>query len=300
MRNGLSALNKLSNHFKASPKIPKYCGGLRPPQRFWVSYFMLFHIHLIETKDRSNLWNSLAIHTRLLCIFLLVFAIALTPIGRWQTWVIYGMASLPILYWSQVDLTLLIKRMAIESAFIGIILLGTLFRGGEDVLWQWGWLRITTKGLVILGSVSIKAFLSLLLLNILTLSTSVPLLLQALGTLKMPPLLISIFASMYRYIGVLTNEFKAMRRAATARNFDLRNLYNHQRGDRPWQRQVLGNMLGVLFIRTYDRGDRIYQAMLARGYQGGGVVTKSAAGGWRDRVALASILLVILLGQVQK
>ncbi|NMF59897.1 cobalt ECF transporter T component CbiQ [Pseudanabaena yagii] len=267
---------------------------------------MLLHIPLLEThghlsphhRDRFNFWASLAVHTHLLCIFLLVFAIALTPIGRWWTWAIYGIATLPILYWSKVDLRILIKRMAIEFAFISVILVGTLFRGGGQILWQWRWLQITTNGLTVLGSVGIKAFLSLLLLNILTLSTSVPLLLQALVTLKMPPLLISILASMYRYIGVLTNEFKAMHRAATARNFAPQNLYNYQRGDRAWQRQVLGNMLGVLFIRTYDRGDRIYQAMLARGYQGIPVVTESTSGGWRDRLAIGCIIIVILSGQV--
>ncbi|PZV12160.1 MAG: cobalt ECF transporter T component CbiQ [Pseudanabaena sp.] len=267
---------------------------------------MLLHIHLIESSDRLsqsqsdrlNLWNRLAVNTRLICIFLLVFAIALTAMGKWWTWTLYGAVSLPILYWSQVDLRLLGKRMAIELAFISVILLGTLFRGGGQILWQWGWLQITTNGLVILGSVSVKAFLSLLLLNILTLSTSVPLLLQALVTLKVPPLLVSIIASMYRYILVLTNEFKAMRRAATARNFAPQNIYNHQRHDRPWQRQVLGNMLGVLFIRTYDRGDRIYQAMLARGYQGTPVMIESAASSWGDRLTIGCVMIVIVIGQV--
>lgn len=249
-------------------------------------------------KPSINVWNRLAVHTRLICIFLLVFAIALTPMGRWWTWVLYGAMALPILYWSQVDLRMLSKRMAIELAFISVILLGTLFRGGGHILWQWGWLQITTNGLMILGSVSIKAFLSLLLLNILTFSTSVPLLLQALVTLKMPPILVSILASMYRYIGVLTNEFNAMHRAATARNFAPKNLYNHQRHDRPWQRQVLGNMLGVLFIRTYDRGDRIYQAMLARGYQGTPIMLESATVNWCDRMAIGCVMIVIIVGQV--
>ncbi|MCA6605792.1 MAG: cobalt ECF transporter T component CbiQ, partial [Pseudanabaena sp. M007S1SP1A06QC] len=110
---------------------------------------MLLHIPLLETHDpklpyncdRCNFWNSLAIHTRLLCIFLLVFAIALTPIGKWWTWAIYGMTTLPILYWSKVDLGILIKRMAIEFAFISVILIGTLFRGGGQILWQWRWMQ---------------------------------------------------------------------------------------------------------------------------------------------------------------
>lgn len=267
---------------------------------------MLLHTPLIEVRDRLsphrsdrlNIWMSLAVHTRVLCVFLLVFAIALTSMGRWWTWAIYAIATLPILYWSRIDFGILIRRMAIELAFISVILLGTLFRSGGDVIWQWGWIQITTHGLTILASVSIKAFLSLLLLNTLTLSTSVPLLLQALVNLKIPPLLVSILASMYRYIGVLTSEFKAMRRAATARNFAAKNIYDRHRQDHAWQRQVLGNMLGVLFIRTYDRGDRIYQAMLARGYQGIPVVNEISSSDWCDRLAIGCVMIVILVGQV--
>ena len=267
---------------------------------------MLLHIPLVECgdrlsphhSDRLNFWTSLAVHTRLLCIFLLVFAIALTPIGRWWTWAIYAIATLPIIYGSKVDFRILLKRMVIEFAFISVILLGTLFRNGGQLLWQWGWLQITTNGLTTLASVSIKAFLSLLLLNILTLSTSIPLLLQAMVTLKTPPLLVSILASMYRYINVLSHEFNAMRCAAKSRNFAPKNLYARQRQDHVWQRQVLGNMLGVLFIRTYDRGDRIYQAMLARGYQGVPTVIESKSGGWRDRIVLGCVMLIILFGQI--
>ncbi len=267
---------------------------------------MLFHIHPFpndspspSSRDRLNFWQQTSVHIRLLCTLLLVMAIALTPIGKWWTWAWYGLPVLIILYWSQVDLGILAKRMAIELLFANVIFLGVLFRSGGTVVWQWGWLQITTNGLTILGSVSIKSFLSLLLLNILTLSTPIPSLLQALIILKMPPLLVSIMAAMYRYMAVLSNEFQSMRRAATARNFDAKNLLSSRKQvDRRWQRQVLGNMLGMLFIRTYYRGDRIYQAMLARGYQGMPRVIKMDANRsiWRDRLALGSVMIVILIG----
>ena len=257
-------------------------------------------------SDRLNFWNQVSVHIRLLCTLLLVIAIALTPIGKWWTWAWYGLPVLMILYWSQVDLGILAKRMAIELLFASVVLVGVLFRGGGTVVWQWGWLQITTNGLIVLGSISIKSFLSLLLLNILTLSTPIPSLLQALIILKMPPLLVSIMASMYRYIAVLSNEFQAMRRAATARNFDAKNLLSrrqqpnkiNQKIDRRWQRQVLGNMLGMLFIRTYYRGDRIYQAMLARGYQGIPRMIKldKQRSIWRDRLALGGTMIVIAIG----
>ena len=267
---------------------------------------MLFHIYPLPSdrqppspRDRLNFWEQTSVHIRLLCTLLLVVAIALTPIGKWWTWAWYGLPVVMILYWSQIDLGILVKRMAIELLFASVVFVGVLFRDGGSVIWQWGWLKITTNGLTVLGSVSIKSFLSLLLLNILTLSIPIPSLLQALIILKMPPLLVSIMAAMYRYMAVLSNEFQAMRRAATARNFDTRNLLPFQKQiDRRWQRQVLGNMLGMLFIRTYYRGDRIYQAMLARGYQGIPRVIKLDANRsiWRDRLALGGVMIVIVIG----
>lgn len=257
-----------------------------------------FHSHLddgIGDSTGSGLWHNLAIQTKLVCTLMTVFAIAFTPNGRWGTWLVYGVVLICLLKISEVSVSKLVKRMAIESAFMSTVLLGTLFRGGGEVLWAWGSLQITTIGLMILGSVSCKAALSLLILNILTLSTSIPTLLHGLIVLRTPTLLVAILASMYRYIYVLVDEFAAMRRAAASRNFYGLNIW--VRKQRDWQRQVLGNTIGMLFIRTYDRGDRIYQAMLARGYQGVPLVLETPPIGQRDFVALNLTLVVVLIGQ---
>ncbi|MDP8964504.1 MAG: cobalt ECF transporter T component CbiQ [Cyanobacteriota bacterium] len=252
---------------------------------------MLLHVgafHLDINSKQSTLWHSLAPRTRLLCTLLLVFANALTPNGRWLTWAIYAVGVLGVILLSRVTLLVLLKRIAVEFAFISVVILGTLFREGGAVLWSWGPLKITTVGLVILGSVALKALLSLLMLNVLTLTTSISALLNALVALRTPPLLVAILASMYRYINVLIGEFNAMRRAAESRNL---------LGSNRWQRLVVGNMIGSLFIRTYERGERVHQAMLARGYQGVPPVEKVPKGGRRDIVALTLTVILALLGQ---
>jgi cobalt/nickel transport system permease protein len=252
---------------------------------------MLLHIgalHLDVDSKQSTIWHSLAAHTRLLCTLIFVFAITLTPNGHWLTWGIYGLTLLSLILISKVTLTVLLKRVAVESAFIFVVLLGTLFRDGGRVIWAWGPFQITTVGLTILGSVTLKALLSLLILNVLTLTTSIPALLNALLVLRTPPLLVAILASMYRYINVLIGEFNAMRRAALSRNLMSSN---------HWQRLVVGNMIGSLFIRTYGRGELVYQAMLARGYQGIPVRENVPKGGRRDVIALTVTMILSLLGQ---
>lgn len=256
-----------------------------------TNYSMLLHIgafHLDVDSKQASVWHTLAPRTRLLCILLLVFAIALTPNGRWLTWSTYGAVVLSLVLVSKVTLSILLKRIAVEFTFIGVVILGTLFRDGGIILWSWGPLKITTVGLTILGSVSCKAILSLILMNVLTLTTSVPDLLTALVALRTPPLLVATLASMYRYINVLIAEFSAMSRAAASRN-----LMNSKR----WQRLVIGNMIGSLFIRTYDRGERVYQAMLARGYQGIPPVDKVPKAESRDILALTLTAILSLLGQ---
>ncbi|NEQ24872.1 MAG: cobalt ECF transporter T component CbiQ, partial [Microcoleus sp. SIO2G3] len=189
---------------------------------------------------------------------------------------------------SRITLPVLLRRVAVESAFVGVVVIGTLFHEGGAVLFQFGWLRITSEGLTVLGSVSWKSLLSLLMMNLLVLTTSIPALLHGMTALKMPPLIVAIIASMYRYIGVLSEEFSSMRRAAASRNLT---------GSAHWQRLVVGNMFGSLFIRTYERGDRVYQAMLARGYTGLPPVHDFPSPRRMDWFALAAMICLVLAGQ---
>jgi cobalt/nickel transport system permease protein len=251
---------------------------------------MLFHIDTFQLdtdSKKSTIWHQLTAKTRLLVALILLLGVVLTPNASWDTWLIYGIAIFGLVLVTKVKIYILLKRVAVESVFLGVVLVGTLFRGGGEVLWSWGWLQITLQGLVILGSVFIKAFLSLTIMNLLTMTTSIPDLLNALLELRTPPLLVAIMVSMYRYINVLIRETQAMQRAAASRNF---------RGKDQWQRLVIGNMIGSLFVRTYDRGDRIYQAMLA-GYQGIPTPEISPKITTKDKWAIAFALILILVGK---
>jgi cobalt/nickel transport system permease protein len=252
---------------------------------------MLLHIgafHLDIDSQGTSIWHRLTPRTRLVAALLFVFATALTPNGHWWTWFIYGSGLAVLIALTQITLSVLLKRVAIESSFLIVVLIGALFRQEGSVLWHWGWLRITDVGLSVLGSVTLKAVLCLIMLNLLVLTTAIPALLHALAALRMPPLLVAIFAAMYRYIYVLLEEFSTMRRAAASRNL---------MGSSKHQRLVVGNMIGALFVRTYERGDRIHQAMLSRGYTGLPPVMEIPREKQIDKAFLALVLSLTLLGQ---
>lgn len=242
-----------------------------------------------HTQNHSHSNNIISPTIRIVCTLIMVIAIVVTPDAHWLTWLIYGCGITVLLGVSQVDVFKLCQRLAVESVFVSVSVLGILFRDGNGIVWQWGLLKITITGLFIFGSVLCKLVLTLVLMNLLTLTMPVPILLQSLTILRVPPLLISILGSMYRYLDLLVEEFNTMQRAAIARN-----LFAGKR----WQRLVIGNMIGSLFIRTYDRGNRIHQSMQSRGYQGVLPSQLSPKLTWIDRLALVGTTLFAIIGQI--
>jgi cobalt/nickel transport system permease protein len=252
---------------------------------------MLLHVgafQLAVASQKTTPWHALLPRTRLLCTIALVFAISLTANGRWGTWAIYGTIIGGIIVLSRVPWRPLLTRVAVELVFVGTVLLGTLFRDGGTIIWSWGILRITTEGLMVLGSVGLKMLLSLLALNVLTLTTSISDLLEALVALRTPPIVLAIFSSMLRYLQVSVREFQTMQRAAASRNLTINPRTT---------RLVLGNAIGSLFIRTYTRGERISQAMLSRGYTGVPTGEKVSQLKLQDLIAITLTVSIVLLGQ---
>jgi cobalt/nickel transport system permease protein len=123
------------------------------------------------------------------------------------------------------------------------------------------YLVATDAGLVRFGSILARSWLSVQVGILLVTTTSIPDLLHALRHLRVSALLVSIVAMMYRYLAVLVDEAMRLVRAREARSVG-------GGGSLAWRARVTGHMAGQLFLRSYDRGDRIYAAMLARGYDG--------------------------------
>jgi cobalt/nickel transport system permease protein len=124
----------------------------------------------------------------------------------------------------------------------------------------------TDTGLVRFLSIVVRSWLSVQMAILLTATTLFPDLIHALRHMRVPQVLVSIVGFMYRYLFVLTDEAMRLVRARQARSAGA--------GDKTgggaffWRARVTGNMAGQLFLRSYERSDRVYAAMLARGYEG--------------------------------
>ena len=129
---------------------------------------------------------------------------------------------------------------------------------------------LDTATIAVISGIPISAgslsFLSILLKFALTISaallliatTSFPGVCHALRRLGLPPLFVSQLLFLYRYIFVLMEEAMRITRARDMRSF----------GTRGAGIKVFVRLVGILFVRTVDRAERIYYAMLSRGFQG--------------------------------
>lgn len=104
-----------------------------------------------------------------------------------------------------------------------------------------------------------KSWLSALTIVVLSATTSPPRLLAGLRALGLPAVFVATLTFLYRYTSLLAGQIVAMRRAIASRGADLSA-----------RRRValLGNLAGSLFVRSYERGERLHSAMLSRGFTG--------------------------------
>jgi cobalt/nickel transport system permease protein len=127
-------------------------------------------------------------------------------------------------------------------------------------------LTITSTGLERLLSILFKSWVSVQVAIVFAAATPFPDMLLAMRAVKIPRLIVSLFALMWRYMFVLVDEAIRLIRARAARSGAIEGM--KPGGSIAWRAKVTGGMAGNLFVRSLDRGDRIYAAMAARGYDG--------------------------------
>jgi len=135
---------------------------------------------------------------------------------------------------------------------------------GSVDLWLFD-LTLSGEGLRMVLTIMLKSWVSVQAATLLVFTTPFHDLLEGLARLRLPALMVAIISLMYRYLAVLTDEASRMMRARAARSAALPGA---KRPSVRWQASGVGNMVGALFLRSYERSERVYVAMQARGYDG--------------------------------
>jgi cobalt/nickel transport system permease protein len=149
------------------------------------------------------------------------------------------------------------SRLAIIVPFVFFALLVPFVAGGPSV--EIIGVSLSREGLWASFGVVAKAGLGALASMLFASTTPIPDVLRALHRLRVPSVVVAIISFMFRYLDLLLDQLRRMRHAMVARCHDPRWL---------WQVGPIASSAGTLFVRSYERGERVHQAMLARGYGG--------------------------------
>jgi cobalt/nickel transport system permease protein len=177
---------------------------------------------------------------KLVAAAFVVLGLVLAPRGAWTLFAVVALALLVVAGLSRIPPVFLMRRLLwLEPLALGVAVLALFQPEGWRVF-----LALITKS-------------TLCLFTMILLSNTTPFaeLLAVLRRLRVPALLITTLALLYRYLAVLMDEAERMRRARQARTF----------GRTRWS--VLATVLGQLFVRSTERAERIYAAMCSRGWK---------------------------------
>jgi cobalt/nickel transport system permease protein len=214
------------------------------------------HGHRLHFHSHSPVHRAPA-HLKLLALLAFVVLVVATPARWWPAYAAYLAALVVVIGVSTVPAAYLLKRVVVEVPFVVFaVLLPFVAQGTRtDVLG----VAVSRSGLEAGVTLLVKSTLGVLASLTLAATTEPHDLLAGLERLRLPRQLVQIMAFMVRYLDVVTGEMQRMRVAREARGFRARD-------PRHWP--VLARSAGALFIRSYERGERVHLAMLSRGYTG--------------------------------
>ncbi|MCY3020729.1 MAG: cobalt ECF transporter T component CbiQ [Planctomycetota bacterium] len=228
---------------------------------------------------------------RLKTVFALCFVVVVvsTPAQAYCAFAGYTVLLLSALVLSRLPVGFVLKRLALVLPFVGAAAIFIPFLPSETVgggySLGWGGLAVSRSGMLVFWNILVKALLGAFSVLLLTSTTPFPQLLLGMARLRVPRVLIMITSFAYRYIFVLVDEAQRMARARDSRCYSHRWL---------WQAPVIGQMIAMLFLRSYERAERVYLAMLARGFDGSLPAEKPGTLAARDCVCACGVSVVVV------
>lgn len=206
----------------------------------------------LNEKPRSNkrFLHRLDPRAKLISFFVLIFAIAFTPSHQYLKFMIYFFMLFLMIVLDRIPLKDLGKRLLLIIPLLFFLASSVLLFGKNQPY----------RELYIIWNISIKSILIFLSLAVLSLTTEIYHLLKALELLKLPRIIPSLLSFAYRYSFLLAREAERLNRARESRSFG--------RKKKRVEIKMLSRLLPHLFFRTLTRSERIYAAMLSRGYEG--------------------------------
>ncbi len=201
--------------------------------------------------------HRLPSHVKVIALLVFVGAVVATPRTSFWAFALHAAALAAAIAISAVPVAVLLRRLVIEVPFIVFAVLMPFVAVGPQT--QVGPVMLSVPGLWGAWALLAKGTLGALASLLLAATTTPTDLVGALARLRLPRRLVEILAFMIRYLDVVIGELGRMRIARESRGFAGRSLA-------AWP--VVAGSAGALFIRSFERGERVHLAMISRGYTG--------------------------------
>jgi len=214
------------------------------------------HSHALYVHGHSPIHGA-APQCKLAAQLLLVLIIVSTPREAFWAFGVYAAMVIGLVVAAQIPPGFVMRRMVFEVPFVLFAVLMPFLGGGErtDVFG----LSLSVEGLWGAWNILVKATLGLAISIVVAATTTMPEFVRGFEGLHMPRVLVSTSSFMIRYFDVIADEMRRMKVARESRGYDPRWI---------WQVKAVAVSAGALFIRAYERGERVYLSMLSRGYEG--------------------------------
>ena len=206
-------------------------------------------------KSPIHSWDP---RVKIISIFILIFSIVLVQdlkvalLGFFLATSLVFLSRIPFSF-VLVHLRWVLFFVLAISAILSLTVPGSL-------LVRASFLGISREGVRLSLLVSLRAISAALLIFPMIGTTRFNLTLKALQKIKIPERLIQLFMFTYRYIFLLMDEEKRIFIAASSRGWVKRTNFSTLR--------IMGNLVGMLLVRSFERTEHIRDAMLSRGYNG--------------------------------
>ncbi len=215
-------------------------------------------MHLEEFAEGTSIFHKLDPRIKFITFIPYIFVIA---IMKGLTGPLVALIfSIIMIFLSRLTLRKIISRLFVVNAFIVLLWIFIPFSYPGDVIFRLGPFTATHEGMIFVLSITLKAN-AIVIATIAILGTSeVFSLAHALVHLKVPLKLVYLFFFFYRYISVMHEEYSRLKKALAVRAFKPKtNLHTYK---------TYAYLVGMLIVSSFDRSQRIYNAMLCRGFKG--------------------------------
>lgn len=224
--------------------------------------------------------HRLPAHVKVLALLAFVLVVVATPREQYWAFGVYALLLAGVAVMAAVPGRVIVRRMVVEVPFVVFALLMPIVSQGPRV-GVLG-LSLSEHGLLTGWNILAKGTLGVVASILLAATTSERGLLLGLQKLRVPDRLVEIASFMIRYADVVAGDMRRMRIARESRGFEARHL-GHVR--------VVAQGAGALFVRSYERGERVHLAMLSRGYAGAMPLTSVAVATRADWLRAAALPL---------